>query len=306
MEKVWHYTTLNTFQSILNNSIEKGKGLSSELSHFFFWASAIYAMNDPMEYQYGYQLLIEELLPQIEKELNIKDSSLKLSQIWSNHEKTKKYPAKWHDFLIKDNYEKHQTPFIISFSKQRDFLPMWNTYAGSGTGIALGFNNYEWVLTPKAEDDYEVEVIRKLHVKDVNYGDYGEIPYKIILDLYKRYYERVSSINGIQARFSYMIQQLSTFSVIASPYLKHEAYQYEKESRLIQFMKEAKDVKYRCNERGNIIPYIEIPIKKELLVEIIIGPCANFDLIYRTLKPELLQLGIDKPILKSNAPYRIY
>lgn len=178
MEKVWHYTTLNTFQSILNNSIEKGKGLSSELSHFFFWASAIYAMNDPMEYQYGYQLLIEELLPQIEKELNIKDSSLKLSQIWSNHEKTKKYPAKWHDFLIKDNYEKHQTPFIISFSKQRDFLPMWNTYAGSGTGIALGFNNYEWVLTPKAEDDYEVEVIRKLHVKDVNYGDYGEIPYK--------------------------------------------------------------------------------------------------------------------------------
>lgn len=306
MEKVWHYTTVSKFQAILNNSIVKDESNSPKLSNFIFWASDICAMNDPTEYQYGYYLFVNELLPQIEKKIGIKDRSLKLSQVWRNYEQTKSNPQKWHKFLINDNFEKHQTPFIISFSKQRDFLPMWNTYASSGNGIALGFNNYEWRFTPKTESDYDVEVFSKLHAKDVDYGEYGELPYKVILDLYKRYYEKVSSINEKQERFNYMVQQLSTLSVIASPYIKHKAYQYEEESRLIKFKKDAKDVKYRCNANGNVIPYIEIPIKKEYLVEIIIGPCANDELVYRTLKPELLQLGIDIPIEKSEVPYRIY
>ena len=306
MEKVWHYTTLNSFQAMLNNSIEMGKDGLPRLSNFNFWASDLCAMNDPSEYHYGYTLLVDKLLPQIEKELRIKDHSLKLSQIWKNHEQTKNDPQKWHEFLIKENIEKHQTPFIISFSKQRDYLPMWNTYVSSGNGIALGFNNYEWLLTPKTEDDYDVEVLSHLHAKDVSYGEDEEFPYRVLLDLYRRYYQKISSIENKQARFSYMVQQLSTLSVIVSPYIKHPAYQYEQESRIIKFKKDTKDVKYRCNKNGSIIPYIEIPVKKEYLVEVIIGPCANYELVYRTLRPELLMLGIDIPIEKSNIPYRIY
>ena len=263
-------------------------------------------MNDPTEYQYGYYLLANKLLPQIEKDLRIKDNSLKLSRIWSNNNETKKNPAIWHDFLIKDNMEKYQIPFVISFSKQQDFLPMWNTYANSGNGIALGFNHYEWSFTPDIKNDYKVEVFRKLHAKDVDYGEIGEIPYKVILDLYKNYYKKVSAMEDYQERFNYMIQQLSTFSVIVSPYIKHKAYQYEQEVRLIKFKNDLKDVKYRCNEKGHIIPYIEIPIKKEYLAKIIIGPCADFESVCRTLKSELLQLRIDVPIIKSAVPYRNY
>lgn len=301
MEKVWHYTTLNSFQAMLNNSIERGKEGKPKLSKFIFWASNVIAMNDPTEYKYGYELFIKNLLPQIEKELKIKDG-LKLSQIWNNHWETKENPEKWHDVMIQNNSEMQQSAFVISFSKQKDFLPMWNVYASMGNGISLGFNNYEW----RFKSNSEVEVLSRLHTSDVTYGEYGELPNKVISELYQKYYQEVSKIRDSQKRFNYMVQQLSAFSVIATSYIKHKAYQYENESRLIKFKNDDKDVKYRCNDKGHIIPYIEVPVEKEFLLEIVIGPCADFESTQCLLKSELLPLGIDVEISKSDVPYRIY
>lgn len=72
-----HYTSLEGFQGMLDSISYKDNEPVVN-----YWASSIFAMNDPEEMMHGYDC-IWKVLPLIEKELNV-DYKYKLSRIWKN------------------------------------------------------------------------------------------------------------------------------------------------------------------------------------------------------------------------------
>lgn len=302
MELVYHYTTIEKFQEILKSSI----GTDGKISEFKFWASSIYAMNDPMEFRYGYNILWKEIIPDIEREIGIKNDIYKISKL--NDLYVQKPEEEFSRMIIHRLYDSHETPFIISFSKRKDFLPMWTTYAQDGTGICLGFNNYD-VKIEKLDAESDVDIIYNLHAPDVSYKRNDEEIKNLILKLYRKKYTELKNNSDERKIKDSLTKELGLYAIVASPYFKHSAYEYEQETRLIQFKKDEKDVKFRCNARGRLIPYIEVPVEASFLQKIIVGPCADFESIGRELRNMLSQYGINlqqDSITKSKVPYRQY
>ncbi|MCH5308035.1 MAG: DUF2971 domain-containing protein [Prevotella sp.] len=294
MAQICHYTTVEAFQEMLKNiSLKDGEPCLT------FWASSIHAMNDPSEFVYGYKLLRDSILPAIEKELRIQSDSLKLSQLWKYRVKTGN-SDEWDKQLVDSIYENHNSPFIISFSRKKDFLPMWTTYSNKGRGICLCFDNNKYAIKYG-----EVELLYGIHTKDASYDEVDKIISNAIKGLYEGEYQRYKHISDKRQREQEMILSLARCAIVAAPYYKHEAYKYENESRWIQFKDDNTEVKYRCSKQGRLIPYIEIPIKLRSLEEVIVGPCADSDSVIRALKYQLRQYGIEN-IHASTVPYREY
>ena len=301
MELAYHYTTVETFLKILDNSICRNQG--ERLKDFIFWASSIYAMNDPQELLFGFNLLWDEGLPIIERELGITSKDVnRVSNVWKGIEG--KYKQKeLNERLIKSLYESHHVPFVVSFSKHEDSLPMWNTYSQNASGICLGFKNYEYEIKYSKNDLYDVIINNKLHALDVFYGTLGDTTMKVLKKLYQNCYENIQKENDSNKKQRIKKDFLCTSAITALAYIKHKAYEYESEARLIQFKKDESDVHLRCNANGRIIPFIEVPIKSEYLIKIVVGPSADYELINRELSTKLKRFGLNVEIKKSSIPY---
>ena len=292
MERVYHYTSIESFQKMIDGIFRDGKDY-----YLTFWATSIYAMNDPMEFLHGYNLLKDNVLPDIEKELCITENSFKLSHIWNIIVK-ETTPSNGIDYLINHIYDNHLCPFIISFSKKKDFLPMWNAYSDKGKGVCLCFNNNEYLY----KDDQPI-ILNKLHAMDVTYKIIDDVSSKTIKNFYNDYYQTYKRIPDEPQRTKKMIDYLISLIVVFSAYHKNEAYQYEEESRLVIFKHNESDVHYRLSKNGRLISYIKENVKLKHLEEIIVGPCADSEYVIRELKNQLHRYGI-KDVTPSNVPYR--
>lgn len=299
-EIAYHYTTIEALFEILKK-VEWNK--QSEERYLTFWASSIYAMNDPQEFMLGYKILQESLLPKIENKLKIKEDHLKLS----NLAKKLGYNDnnKWNKELIEQIYTKHEIPFIVSFSNNKDFLPMWKEYANDGKGVCLCFNNQEYIIDDLKNIDVDFRF--NLHAQNVSYSNDDESVEKVLYSMYRKSYDEYRNDKNTKQKQK-MLSAFVTMAVTTTPYFKHRAYQYENEVRLIKFKKDHDDVKYRISKKGRLIPYIEIPVKLNYLEQIIIGPCAEFHSYSRELRSMFEQYrGNEKDfIIPSNIPYRIY
>ena len=302
MELGCHYTTLETFLEMLKQ-VDWNK--KSEDRTLTFWASNIHSMNDPQEFIYGYRLLQNTILPDIEKELGISDNEQKLSkigEIWGY-----KDIEKLNNTIIEHIYKEQKSPFIVSFSKDKDSLPMWNMYADNGNGVCLCFINNEDLLRPIDNINIDINFIYRLHAMEVGYGDVKDTIRNTVRRLYKGYYKGYQKYD-IEMRKQEMLRHFVDLAVTISPYHKNEAYRFEDEVRLVEFKKNADDVKYRTSKRGRLIPYIEISIKLQYLWQIIIGPCADSPSIIRELR-NILSRNMeirDDFIIPSKIPYREY
>ena len=269
-----------------------------------FWASSSFSMNDPQEFVYGYKLLQKAILPDIEKELGIEDDTLKLSRLWKIF--SDEDIEKWNNALLDKIYKEQQIPFIVSFSRCEDYLPMWNAYADRGKGVCLCFNNSDYEINDIYDFD-NINIIPYLHAKDVSYGCVDDVIRNAVLSLYKREIEKNSNEDEI-ARKQKMLSLFATLAVTISPYHKHKAYEYEDEVRLVQFKESGTDVKYRVSKSGRLIPYIEVPMKLNYLQKIIVGPCADSQSIIRELRIRFHEYmnGNEDFIVSSEVPYRDY
>jgi len=294
MELVCHYCSIPAFFEMINHIDKKGN------EYFIkFWASSIYAMNDPYEFVYGYELLMKSILPDIEKEIGITDSKLKLSQILNQLPRTTTI-SEWNKKILNAIYESDNCPFIVSFSKRIDYLPMWNTYSDRGKGVCLCFKDHEWKW-----NETIVDIKNHLNASEVTYGEFNHNIKRVIRDRYKELYSQYKNVPEGEQRLKDMIMCLATLAIIASPYHKHKAYEYEEEVRLIENIGKNYSVKYRLNNNNRIIPYIEVPVKLEYLNKIIVGPCADSESVIRELKNMLSKYNITN-ILASSIPYREY
>lgn len=304
MEIAYHYTTLDSFLKMIEGS--KKKAGDDKLKNFIFWASSVYALNDPEELLYGFEHLWNNDLKCIEKELGIHKDENRISDVWKSV-KSSKTDEEWNNVLLKSLYDSHDVPFALSFSLAKDFLPMWNTYANNATGISLGFKNFVFNVE-SINDKNNIEPIRYLHAITVSYGQIGESLRKTLKDIYSEFFKRIQNTLEAEQKQLIKMQYLATSIVTALAYVKHKAYEYEREVRIIKNVEncEKDRIKYRISSNGNLIPYIEFPIPSEYLDCIIVGPCGNFEMIKRELSAVLQSVGINVEIIQSTIPYRNY
>lgn len=287
--------------------LESSVGADGKISDFMFWASSIYALNDPKEFLFGYDMLWDDMILQIENSIGIRNEKYKLSMLWKHNKSLSK--SEWKEAVLNSLFDVHKIPFIVSFSRNEDWLPMWTTYANNGNGICLGFSNYEYEISNLKPNEFNVDIIHHLHASEVTYDKPDDIVYRIVERYYADLYYKYSTIHDDSQLFNNMAEAFAFLSIIAAPYHKHKAYEYEKEERLIVFKKDEKDVKYRCNNLGRLIPYIIVPVKAKYLKRIIIGPCADFVSLRRELFMELAKYGIKmdmESITQSSIPYRMF
>ncbi len=295
MSFVYHYTTLEVLLSMLKNLDRR---IPTEESCLSFWASSILSMNDPQEFLYGYKLLQDTILPEIERKMGIKDNNLKLSRL-SKIQNGNDVEA-LNKAIIEKLYEENSIPYIVSFSENKDFLPMWNAYSCKGRGVCLCFKNNHYLI-----DGKNVDILNYLHAKKVTYGEVDGSIKDVVHSLYEKYIEEYKNDRD---RIKKMLSYFATLAVTTSPYHKHKAYEYENEVRLVQFKKSTDNIKYRISKQGRLIPYIEVSVKLKYLEQIILGPCVDSVSIIRELRHmfDFYRGNEDNFIVPSEVPYREY
>lgn len=296
MELMYHYTSLSTFQCLLDNI--------SNNHEFIFHASSIYSMNDSQEFIHGYNIVLD-WLKKYEEEQGIKEN--RLSEIWDNYleNHTKE---EFNSLFIEKLYKEEHTPFVIAFSKKDDSLPLWSMYGVDGKGVSLGFHdNFLHIKRGESVKDYKIELESKINVLDVMYQNapnLDELRIKALEWLYKRYLEEANK-NNRRHLLSVQMEHLGIATIIVSPHIKHPAYAFEEEKRLAIYKRDEDKVLYKINSKGNMISYIETPIPIKNLRSITIGPCIDFVSTKRVLEQQLDKRGIKNvKIRQSEIPYR--
>ena len=296
MELMYHYTSLSTFQCLLDNI--------SNNHEFIFHASSIYSMNDSQEFIHGYNVVLD-WLKKYEEEQGIKEN--RLSEIWDNYleNHTKE---EFNSLFIEKLYKEEHIPYVIAFSKKGDSLPLWSMYGVDGKGVSLGFReNFLRIERNKSIKDCKVELESKIGVLDVMYQNapnLDELLNNALEWLYKKYLEEANK-NEREHLLRVQMEHLGIATIIVSPYIKHPAYAFEEEKRLAIYKRDEDKVLYKVNPKGNMISYIETPIPIKNLRSITIGPCVDFVSTKRVLEQQLDRRGFKNvKIRQSEIPYR--
>ena len=293
MEIIYHYTSVDSLLGMLSNS-------TFDNPQFTFWASHCLFLNDLEERRKGEKLCLQ-LLPSVEEELSIPVDE-RISTYIDDDKFQKMMSSSLKD--LESEIMNHVSIYVISFSKKRDFLPMWNLYSQNGNGIALGFDR-----VPMREDlttlsfaipycTYNADIhdlkneIKSIYL-ECKITEVGAI------DILKR-----KGLNEKQLKVASCAMTLAWLFNTVAVKIKSDFFSYEEEARIIT--QENRTVKFR-NSKGNIIPYMEIPISAKYLKEIIIGPTQDYERIIIPISKFLKSKGIDPSsilIEKSKAPFR--
>jgi len=323
--KLYHYTSLDTLFAILHWGILNKTSHSIQLK-----ASCIYGMNDPKEMYAGYNL-VKKILPQYE-EYNKVPKSLRLSEVYGSKDAEEKCKKKYilNNCWI-DNYT--DVPYVICFSKKKDYLPMWSLYGKEGKGACLIFD------TSKMLDYLICKNIRG------RFGDviYNLKPNKNFIEILDYWYKDYMIDNGksTSVNIDEKIKNLSDICEFLSPYVKYRDYSYESETRIIYALRDGRDsfdvseeqisetlnvfsqmkhieqndsvrqemdkMRYLIYKREQIKPlrqYVFRQMGIECLSGIMLGPCVDFDVMQPIIDSKLKELGIKIKIRKSKIPYR--
>lgn len=289
LEFIYHYTTL---EALLKGIISENK--SEEIT---FWATNSNHMNDPKEFK------------------------IDLENFYEDVKHIKYFSSLFEKNYFTNNLGKSDNAYLLSFSENKDFLPMWNMYAKNGNGVVLEFEK-QLVALP------ETPLVRCLYPRKEIYNETIKFLEKIFAEGDKHKFTRGRFFLGLdKIRYKSSTREerrgrfkscnlddcdnccknlcalvvLSIFPIIA---YKHNAYEHEKELRLIIFEKDTDKIKFR-NKDEMLIPYIERKINRKALKSVIIGPTQNYELSQKSLRMFLDSRGFnDVKIIKSTVPYR--
>ncbi len=284
MATIYHYTTAAAFLGMMQNC-------TSEHRYLTMWATHAMYLNDPTEYQYG-KNVCRKLLQDVETELNIIEDERLSKQMYSETMQGY-FDTLDRGFSQQPSAISQGTPYIISFSRNRDSLPMWNTYAQRGNGIAIGFDERILKL-----DNRHISL--KQCYYDVEDKDYTKVKTAIRMS-----YHMLKEESQNDPTIAYVRKidlMLSLYTEVAA-YIKHQGYKDEKEIRCR--INKSEDILYR-ESNGLIIPYVETLIPFKSVNEIIIGPTIDQERLkhslHMLLRTKMQNHNVD--VISSAIPYR--
>jgi hypothetical protein len=163
--------------------------------------------------------------------------------------------------------------FLSCLTIAKESIPMWNTYAQFGNGIALGFQPH----IPSCDD------------------------YKVLKVIYRNTEAESKWIRETTrlAESSNFLDKTKLLSSIAYlPFvIKNKAFEYEDEIRLIC---DTKKVYFR-SRNGLLVPYKKFKIDNRYLREIIIGPANDADRMHYAIELLLKECRLDNVSIKRSA-----
>lgn len=253
-------------------------GLLGILEAREFWVHKYDYMNDPGEMKYSAVIVSEALLACLG---NVSAPFMKKVIKWLAKEVCI-YPEKDAvDF------------FVLSFSEKGDDLDAWRAYGDNGKGVALGVRagasigvDHEYVRKVL----YEVSEIRVLVSRQVIAVE------SMLNDLLGFCSEQVIAEEMLWYYLDFCVQ------------IKHSAYMYEKEYRLVRSLNGDKP-RFRLGRDGRVVPYVSASLPSiggglgALISSVTLGPssiCSERDVKYLTGS---LLGGITIPIKPSSIPY---
>jgi len=292
IQYVYHYTSFEVLFAILEQYRK-----SNDKDKLMFRASNIFKVNDPSEMQLGYDV-IKSYLPEYEKQKTI-PSYLKLSEVYEHLEYEKKCIE---DYLesIKGNIVKiGNIPYVICFSANEDYLPMWSLYGKRGSGVCLKFNLLDIAC-------YDNQTIKGVVAYETEAG------LKSLAEQMPSLYPVLHTI-GSSEKISIedKISNLATLNLSFSPFMKFEDYKYEKEFRLVYFNHYGVDCRQDASTlllslpSQEVKPFVNIPIPSCSFGEVILGPSTNAEVMSEILKRELQACGLSINVRKSKIPFQI-
>ena len=310
MERVYHYTTMEAFLHLIESVKD-----SSDKKSFVFRATNIFFMNDPQEFTFG-QCVLMKVLEEIENDKNV-DRELRLSSLFEKYKG--KSEEEWLGQIRETIHNHKESPYIISFSRNKDSLPMWLNYGDKGYGVCLAFAEYHnnsIDFQNKEIDQISIELFDSLGTFDVNYGydiinNKENLIYKNLCYMHEYYLNKVKQIVSPKELSELQIGMLKGLSIVNAPYVKRKEYQGEKEVRLAKTifsenMENASEIKFRCNMKGHIIPYISVEIPTKQLEYVMTGPLVNKDLSIRAIEMMKKKYDLNFDVKGSNINYRDY
>lgn len=216
-ERIYHYTSVEAFEKMFRKMKEDN---STEL---VFWASKVHYMNDPNELSFLYDELLNAL-PDLEKDLGIKDVpfsmflSLSKNQLGISLDLFKDIK----DIVFNKIFK---SAFAISFSKQKDYLPMWSLYGCNGSGLCLEFD-YNALKEHFSETDTLSRLIEQhYYLREIDI-------WPKVAAFYLYYHDKVLPSNGNKDPLKQCREFVARVLLEISPILKNQSYAYEKEVRL--------------------------------------------------------------------------
>lgn len=316
---VYHYTSLDTFLKLLDG-IKNG--------YFQFHGSDILSMNDPTEFIHGF-IELWRILPKIEDDyydkvrnnpnhfqIDVKtlDDKFRLSKMWDDKNNGISCEKMISDY-VNAMHESILLPFVVSFSCQKDFLPMWSTYGDGGHGIALGIDIQAYYIKKRSVFGKTLFDISNYNENELHsvLVSYDNISVSHPLALYVQsflytYLKNVQEAIDDEAKIARLEEgTIRNIFIFSSALIKNKVYSYEEESRLLCNCSDVKDVHFKINANQNVVPYIHVNIPVSKLKDIILGPCCDEESTRLMLTTRLNQLGIvfqQNRIQKSCIPYR--
>lgn len=288
MRSIFHYTSFESFIGMI-----KDTSFSNNLN---FWASQISSMNDPLDGFVG-DIAIERHLQDIENELNIPKNERIYNTIKSDIIFKDIRRILLEDKNATNNYLYNH--FVISFSEEKDIIPLVSMYCDKGKGVILGFDRNKFVMSKNLirgnvsyDENNLKDLLKECYIKNLMFSHFHHT--------YK------NKLNPILIRtLSFYSQIISNFS-----FTKINKYEYEKEYR-ITIYNETSNVQERdvyVNETDKrTIPYIEYKIPISYLNEIILGPNVNkvkFIEIKELLEAKKFPESLINTIKISDVPFR--
>lgn len=276
---------------------------SDDKNHLEFWASSILNQNDKEELS----VTAEDIMPivkEIENTLtksplsNLRKLSTVDEQWWVPMLTGQKVKENINEFFL----NKHNIPYTISFSQEKDKLLMWTMYANNGQGLCLVFDETKLV-------NYNVY---KFAFSDIVSYNLNPAYYKdLIKQFYDKYIEELGNEYIINIIYQIKRRYWESMLIGISPFIKNEAFKDEAEYRIAYYVAGDNNppVYTRLTSRLNSINYIKVLIPLDALQYIIIGPCANSKQVRNLLVDNMRTCGIDRDynnefIQESNIPYR--
>lgn len=270
MDSLYHYTNIDSLLGMLSK-------YSATNPFLTLWATHCMFTNDKSEFRYGAYFL-NKIIKDIESLLKIPTKEQIQDVI--NHPKIIEFQKQ----LFK-NYEttKYSAPFISSFSKAKNSLPMWIVYSQNGSGICIEFDK---------------QLLREYFIITTKYPNINSeigLLAKQISPIYQKIKEIHQPTNEVYKIISFALH----ISAVISPTIKHVAFGYEQEVRLIKY---SDKVKFRASN-SHVIPYTEIQIPISAVRAIHIGPKADSNIV-KSLTYFLFNKGLEHiKIIKSDIPY---
>lgn len=296
---VYHYTSFETLVALLEDIRDQ---------HLIFHASGMHYMNDSSEFAYGFKEF-RKILPALENRIGRIDEQIKIS---SRVDKADQYLlGRWNHEFVNTLIEGNLTPFTISTSSLGDNIPMWAMYGNAGRGVALGLDVANFFIRTKSEDGMEI-------LDSTPYDRQTPHAYKVmqnlsldhpamlnVLSIYKEYLEKAQYIKDEIELGKLCLKTLYHMSLFSAALIKHPAFKFENEWRIVGIANSGNKPCYKINSKGILSSYLEVKIPTSVLQKVIIGPCCEKDYQYAMIKGLLLKNGLsDCKVVYSKVPYR--